>query len=276
MADSLENPVFIVGLPRAASKWIMNAINTYTECCIAHEMHILRLWRRGNDSTIRAVANDSAGNRVDALMDLALSERLIGCFWRLRGHEYTVFNLDPSELEAALAGVADGRTMLMAMMETQRRHYNKQRSGARHPVHFIHLGRLFKWFPQARVLFVTRPMGEIARSWCALRVPRETSRIRRVLWTMGISFQSYLNALLAKPVLWARRSDSRVLVVPYHELVAQPSATFERICTHLRTSFDPRMANRSRVYDSAYDPATRGIPPYSIKWSPPASQVEEG
>jgi hypothetical protein len=179
-------------------------------------------------------------------------------------------------LRTALDRVVDGRTMLAAMIEAQRVHYGKWRAGARHPVHYVYLGRLLRWFPDARVLFLTRPMAEIARSWSALRVPRRAKFVVRALWTMGITAHSYLNALLAKPTLWRWRNDHRVLPVSYSELVEHPSDVFRRICAHFEISFDPRMTSASRVYDSAFDTRTRETPPYPIEWVRPSGQAHDG
>lgn len=269
MPDSIRDPVFIVGLPRTASKWLQNAINTYTECCVVHEMHVLSLWRRGAHSIIKEVIRDRSGKeKVDALMELVLSRRLFGGFWRAASHQYTIFCLESEELRAALSSVEDGRTMLAAMIEAQRLHYGKLRAGARHPVHFVYLGTLLKWFPDARIVFLTRESAEIERSQRAKRISRQATMMRRVLLSTVISLHTRIQALLAAIVLWRWSKDPRVLKVSYRELVEHPSRTFKRICAHLQITFDPRMADSSRKYDSSFDEQTWETPPYAIEWTP--------
>lgn len=258
MIGRIEKPVFIVGLPRSASKWIMNAINTYTECCIIHEMHIKRLWRKGNDTRIRYIFRRSKdGDRIKHLGDQIFSDQIIGCFWRMREGEYTIRSLTSSEINSALAEVKDGQTMISAFMEISRIHYGKLRSGARHPVHFLFLGTLLKWFPDARVLFLTRSMNDIAKSWRKKKVPLQANEITKVFWKIIITIQSYLNAMLAKPMLWSWRNDHRIIEISYNDLVERPAVIFQEICAHLDINFDPSMADDSFVYDSAYEPESQ-------------------
>jgi len=252
------NPVFIVGLPRSASKWIMHSLNTYSEVCIIHEMHVKRLWRRGNEKRIQNILREPNNHkRMEELRNIFLSDRIIGCFWTLKNVEYTYRSLTTPEINAALAEVNDGRSLINNFMEVSSKHYGKQISGARHPVHYIYLNKLLDWFPDARVLFLTRSMDAIARSWRKKLIPQGANFTLKAFWTMMVTIQSYLNALLAKPVLLKWKSDPRIKLIAYDELIKHPDVIFEGICDHQNLIYDPLMADSSKMFDSAYEQADK-------------------
>ncbi|MGC9358308.1 MAG: sulfotransferase [Anaerolineae bacterium] len=269
MSDtSHSSRVFIVGLPRTASKWIQDVLNTHTECCVTHEMHVLTLWRRSGDRVIRQKVHEvTASGKTAALRELVLSERLFGSFWTSREHEYTVFCLTEAELERALDTVCDGQTMLTAMMEAQRGHYSKLRPGSRHPVHFIYLGKLLKWYPDSRVIFLTRRMTEIMRSQRARHVPEEAGWFRRTVLNSAVVLHCVIQSLLATLILWRWEKDARILRVRYSDLVEHSETTFKAICDHVEVPFHIQMIEGSRQYDSAFDEMTRQVPSYSIEWN---------
>ncbi len=264
------DPVFIVGLPRTASKLIMNQINSYSEVCIFHEMHIRRL---GRDTTAKIIKKElkKSNNleRLNALSNLVFSTRLKGNFWKLSDHEYIIFRLDPEELKNSLPGVKDAFTLMKTMMEAQRLHYKKLRTGARNPVHFIYLKSLLEKFPNARILFLTRQTKKIIRSWKIKKISPKSHTIKRYLLALFIIGSSHINTLISKIIIWKWKDDPRFFLVSYEKLINNPEAVFKEICAHIRVPFDPRMADISRVYDSAFDPSTRERPPYNIEWVPP-------
>ena len=122
-------------------------------------------------------------------------------------------------------------------------------------INYIYLNKLLDWFPDARVLFLTRSMDTIARSWRKKRVPQDANIAVKTFWIMLVTIQSYLNAFLAKPVLLKWKADHRIKVIPYEGLIKCPEVTFKGICNHLNVDYDPRMTDSSIVFDSAYETA---------------------
>jgi hypothetical protein len=66
-----------------------------------------------------------------------------------------------------------------------------------------------------------------------------------------------LNALLAKPVLLKWKSDPRIKLIAYDELIKHPDVIFEGICDHQNLIYDPLMADSSKMFDSAYEQADK-------------------
>lgn len=249
-----HKPVFIIGLPRSASKWIMHSLNLYSECCIIHELHVNRLWRIGNEKRLKKLNILEIPNKVEILRNQINSGKFIGCYWSLKDCEYSFDSLDESEIDEALSIVENGRSLITAFTEVSKSHYSKNRPGARHPVHFLYLNKLFDWFPNSQVLFLTRSVSEIAKSWRKKVSNREKNRSKRLIMMVLFTVHSYINGLLAKLVIWKWNSDPRFCKISYNDLITSPSSTFQKMCDHLNISFDPRMADDSIIFDSAYIP----------------------
>lgn len=109
------------------------------------------------------------------------------------------------------------------------------------PSNALVLPELLKLFPEARFILILRDPRDIVNSFKGVRQRYLSKSIRPPRFVRSVAASvAEINAYFEHGIA-AARSDSRILIVHYEDLVNEPDATVRRICDHTGLTFKPEM-----------------------------------
>lgn len=184
--------------------------------------------------------------------DLRTADRFLG-FWKkfAASDRFIDLGIDGDALRERILVRGDFhlRTVFALTLQEYARAAGKPRWGEKTPAHDRHVGILFEWFPQARVIFMVRD----PRAACAslLQAPWRTSgvsgaphnkpgRVRRLQLLYEDS--CFWNHSVERGRQW--QSDARVILVRYEDLAGRPETTLRSVCRFIDEEFHPHMLER--------------------------------
>ena len=210
------SPVFVVGIVRSGTTLMSLMLSAHPAIAIAPDMHYVHGW-------------------VQRYRQLQLSQPAdFDRFWKaFSGNKrFGYLGIDASAVRQCIeAGQRYSfRGVYLSILEAFAASLQKRRWGEKTPFTADHLDTLFRWFPDARVIYM-------------LRDPRAVvSSLRKIPW--GAELGVYAHALSwANGVgrALANEGDTRILRVRYETLVHKPTEVLEQVCRFLGEAYSPDM-----------------------------------
>ena len=254
--------VFILGIAKAASKTYRNILNRHTDIDIVNEMHYMapRWIRRDFRSTVRrSLGYPVPPDRLSALVELLYSDTLEGTFWRMFPRppdelRYRIVDLEQSDVEAAL-GRTDlrFRSIMEALPTLHADRAGKLRGGAKFPVNVADATALYRWFPDAKYLFLVRDPRAV---YCSMKLTDENqaqrpsnlaahvARARRIPYVI----HQYRATSRSFQIL---RQRTQCHLCRFEDLIAEPEKTLRSVCAFLESPYRPEMLQQT-VRGSSY------------------------
>ena len=180
--------------------------------------------------------------QFDYLTTESFSRVLFGGEPKWRGHEYTDFPqqkfLETFE-RAAFDPANAERDLLVLMAESYAASLAIPLDGIKRwvektPANRDHVAAIFSRFPHAKLLVTIRDPRAILATQIALEKTRETKRFS-VYYVIA---HWRVAAKLARRV---RDGEISGLVVPFEQLITDPSMSMQKVCDYLEIAFDPRV-----------------------------------
>lgn len=221
MVNSGEHPIFIVGMPRSGTTLLTTILSAHPRIAISPESHFLTYWV------------PTYGH-----LDLNIPSEFQQ-FWQAlsQSQRFSYFDIDPDKtLETILAKeFLSYATIFAGWLETYADRYQKNRWGEKTPLHYQHLEQLLQWFPNAQVLWM-------------LRDPRAvTASLLKMTWAsryVHVHAEHWYQSTLLYEQHW--RTDPRVKLVRYEDLVRQPDLSLKKIFKFLNEDYPQELlAQRS-------------------------------
>jgi hypothetical protein len=214
MAPTHLAPIFIVGVPRSGTTLLAAMLNAHPRLAISPETFFLEWALRdatadlGRDEVFREFWSRYTGSRPFA--DLGLEGEEVGLRF-LRSDKRTFAGLFTVILNSYAA--AQGKT----------------RAGEKTPRHYLYIGTLLEWFPEARIAFVVRDPRAVAAS------------LREVPWASDDTEEHAWRWKRAMEILARFAADPRLVAIRYETLVRNPRDELRRLCSHVGEAFDETM-----------------------------------
>ena len=269
----LQQPVFIVGLPRTGSKLLMNIINNNATANyhIANEVQFfghsflgrLLQGRRGIMPLVNRERNENGKINWERVVHRLYSGQAKGVHWN--GLAAGWLSIPKSRLLDSLSAT-DGtaRAVYSAILKTQEQEYVGYGDKSGPNLYFV--DTLLKWFPDCKILHIIRDPRAILAS--------QHKRLMLVLEHDG-SFPGVVTSmkkLCYSPIIvtyiltyWGRaiRIDSRLtkshpqhyMRVQFEKLVAEPEKITRQICNFLSIPWHPQMVEPPKRDSSYIDPS---------------------
>lgn len=218
------SPIFIVGCPRSGTTLLRTIIASHSRLIIAPESHFLNYWVKEYGQ-----------------LDLNKPEDLQS-FWAdfSKSQRFGYFQLNADDLLQKLKAQDEisFRAIFQLLLSEYAAARQKPRWGEKTPAHYDFLETLLDWFPQARVLWLVRDPRAVVAS------------LLQVEWS---SNYTYANAYywLSSARLYREKwqQESRVMLLKYEDLVADPAAGTDKICAFLGEAVEPEMLTRRSEKD---------------------------
>jgi len=147
-------PVFIIGGSRMVSKSLKNIIRKYSTIDFVPEMFMIcPRWLYKDFMTNASGHMDQRDHtyNINAMFDLIYSKKLYGNFWT------SVHELDRTQLEKLIKQNGDNiKGVFKSIIELHAIVKSNTTPGVKFPVHYSQAERLLEWFPDAKIIHVTR------------------------------------------------------------------------------------------------------------------------
>jgi hypothetical protein len=202
------SPFFVVGCPRSGTTLLSVLLDRHSRLCVQPETAYFleiapHLWYRTRRVGLRRLLH-----RWPRLAELGLDADDVLRALPRNGA------LEPALLRTLLGLYAERR--------------GKVRAGEKTPLHLLRVGRLFRHFPDARVICVLRDGREAALSLAAMPWQRGTLADAAAIWRRSVRVMER----------WARTDPERFLVVRYEDLVSSPRRTLRQAIAFLGERFE--------------------------------------
>ncbi len=180
--------------------------------------------------------------QFDYLTTESFSRVLFGGEPKWRGHEYTGFPqqkfLETFE-RAAFDPANAERDLLVLMVESYAAALGIPLDGIKRwvektPANRDHVAAIFSRFPHAKLLVTIRDPRAILATQIALEKTRETKRF-------SVYYVIEHWRVAAKLAWRVRDGEISGLVVPFEQLIIDPSASMQKVCDYLEIAFDPEI-----------------------------------
>jgi hypothetical protein len=182
-------------------------LNDHPDLAVAPETHFLSYyWRRHNHVDLTQPTDRET-------------------FWAefTSSDTFSRLALDPDALRAGAAADAltDFRAMFRAVLVAYAEKNGKKRFGEKTPDHYQHLGTLFEWFPNGRVVFLIRDPRAVVASY--MTVNQQWAEGSDA-YTLARGWRSHVDDHVRQ---W--QDDPRVRLVRYEQLVRAPEAELRQV-----------------------------------------------
>lgn len=166
----MKNPIFIIGLTRSGSTLWHNIIAMNPAICRLAEMHYLTPWRRDFRYFLRKHIGDiSNDENIVKMVDMVLSRKYISGlgspFWRFE----KVKALDDPNFRATLIEniISSDRSLksiFKILIENITTFSGYNQCCVKFPVFVNHMPKLLEWYPDCKIVHITRDPRAIAMS----------------------------------------------------------------------------------------------------------------
>jgi hypothetical protein len=238
---SVDSPIFIVGLHRSGSTLWFNVTTANPEVFGIEEMHFLTPpWRRDFRYFLRTtVGNLSEEENVRAMVDLMFSGKRIpgihGDFWYWEARNY-----DSPDLKERICGRirASDRSLgsiFKALIEEMQCYQGFERCCVHFPVFVNYIPRLREWYPNGKIVHVTRDARAMAVSRACFKGERRLRNRRMTMLFAGLQY------------VWTSRlhrkyeGSENYALFRYEDLLADPEGTVRQLCDFAEIDFVPEM-----------------------------------
>lgn len=258
-AASEVKPIFIVGLPRSGSTLWLNVFAEHPEICRIGETLFLTPWRKDLRTFLR---RESAGLSDDRILERMLVRMLSGqyypgleaSFWR----NEAVRNADGLRIRLFRRLKNTDRSIaeiVRAVIEEYTLQSGKVRCCAKFPVYLNWVPQLRSWFPDCKIVHVTRDPRAMLVS--RMNDPGGTELKIRRRPALARMIRGAMSTFVLLQFVWASylhtkyRSFHNYQLFRFEDLVKNPADVIQELCQFCDLSFDTRMLNPQRGQPSS-------------------------
>ena len=247
---SMENPIFIIGLPRSGSTLWLNVLAQNPGIYRIGEMHFLTPWRRDFRYVLKKQAGDLTDEKnVERLVELLFSRKLIpgltGPFWL-----YDIERVDdPTLREIVKKRIMESDKSLESffkiLLEEITKFKGYERFCLKFPVFANHLPKLLKWYPESRIIHITRDPRAVAMS--RTNDPGGTRHKIKKYPQLKFFIKKTMVFLTIVQYIWTSKLHQKFKTIKnyelfrYEDLVKDPEKTVKKLCKFAQIEFVPEM-----------------------------------
>ncbi|MCK4818831.1 sulfotransferase, partial [bacterium] len=235
----LDNPIFIVGLPRSGSTLWLNIFAENPKIFRMGEMLFLTPWRKYFRYFIRRQVGDlSIVKNIKKMIELIFSrEKISGIdssFWNYDIEKVNHPNLRNKLLYKILESDKSLESIFKIMIEEITRFYGDSSCCVKFPVHVNHVPKLLQWFPNCKVVHITRDPRAMAIS--KTNDPGGTAKMiekhpgSRFLIKKIMVFWVIVQYIWVSKLHCKYKHYENYALFKYEDLLAEPEKTIKELC----------------------------------------------
>lgn len=235
----LNKPIFIICIHRSGSTLLRNILDANSEVAMAtDEMHISVPYYRTLDNIFSGLDLDREAG-VEKLCDKIFSGDIRGSFWR----DYRTTGVSR---DSVCREIKKSDRTLKSVIEILLHEYmksrEKKRVGVKYPLHPGRAEQLEDWFPDCKIICLTRDPRAVIASKLNDKATRERKR-KFGVFSFIIHYITML--LFIFDFIWfsriIRRNRERYFILKYEEIGKDPEKMISEICEFLEIPYEPEM-----------------------------------
>ena len=235
----MKNPIFIVGLHRSGSTLWLNTLARHPKIFRIGEMYFLTLWHRDFRYFYSNIVGDlSKDNDVEKMIDLIFSEKMIP------GISSSFFQDDilkvnnknfKNTLQSAIRNSDKSFSSIFKIfIEEITRFKGYNRCCVKFPVDINYIPQLLKWYPQCKIIHITRDPRATAISRTQFKQgPFSTMMKNPVLRFLIVKLRIYF---LVFQYVWESKihmkynKHKNYALFCYEDLLVNPEEVIKKMC----------------------------------------------
>lgn len=254
--------LFIIGTGRTGSKVYLHIFDSSERFHLSHELKFKRLFQPDVLGLWASYGSPEGGRGAEDFVRDLLTGEIKGRFWQsLSQKERSIFEASILDRFEQVEDVAPP-DLLHWFLNIDAKLHGKEVGGAKFPVHLKYADELRGWFPNSRIIHLTRD----PRAATSSHIRAQLSRMRE-LSPLPVPGPVGRTALLGHKIYEYRlaadfhRKNLRedwYKLVRFEDLVRRPQETIEGVCDFVGMEFHEEMLKPPMV-DSSYEEGERGV-----------------
>ncbi len=242
--------IFIVGVGRSGTKFLMNVLNNHSQINIAPETHCFStLLHHGLKKVIRKVGDLNQDSNLEILVHKMVNEEIFGTFWK------PPFPLKQEKLlERFKTSSRKLQDIFTILIDEHRILHNKLIAGEKTPSHLYHVDTLFEWFPNAKVIHIIRDPRDILASEINKNLkPDYPLQKGSFFYNWGLFMYVLIQWNLAIRLnrKYLQKYPRNYTSIRYEDLLLNHEQTVREVCNFLNVDFEEAMLHPP-VVDSSF------------------------
>ena len=278
-ADTNNQYVFVVGLPRTGTKLVRNILQNSktTTCIISPETWFFGdLFRSGIQKKIRSIGNLNIDANIHILGDYLFSGSFRRTYWILLADDE--INITKEKfVELLLKSDRSDKAIYCTIMKAYAFSYREDIEGAilgdKTPGHLYYIEQLRLWFPDAKIIHTFRDPRAIAASEWKRMVGERPKTLANLLtnWIYSIAVVLYVSITWLYAVRlhakYSRLYPNNYLLSKYEDLVTNPEKNTQILCDFIGIETSEEMQTPKKVNSSFVEQKGAGFDKEAInRW----------
>ncbi|MBF0234947.1 MAG: sulfotransferase [Desulfamplus sp.] len=252
--------IFIIGCMRSGSKIYKQALNNHSKVNISTELHYMNPWYKRDfiRDTKKLVGDLNENKNITLLVDYMYSNKFYGSFFS---------SIDiPKEklLKKLIASDRSFEGILKVLLSEQAIVRGKEMIGAKYPLHFSYVNKLYGWFPNCKVVHIVRDPRAVFAS--QLNKYFKKKSLKRKLMFFPTMLYCILQSKWSLYVYERNKKNKNYKLFRYEDIVLEPKQYLTKLCKFLCIEFEDDML-KIPVKNSSHGINKTGIVTDSLqKW----------
>lgn len=235
----LNKPIFIIAMHRTGSTLLKNIIDANTKIAMAtDEMQLFVPFIKSFGKQFYKFGNLKNEENLDKIINFVYAGKIRGKFWK----DYIEIGILKETIKIEF--LETDRTLksfISVLLNEFRKTEQKDRVGAKYPLHFSKTKVLNRWYPDAKIILLHRDI----RAVCASKINDEVTKIRKKKYGFIIYYITLL--FFIADYIWMAKyyKNNKELFhfVDYNMLVLNPQETLKDICRYCEIELEDSMFN---------------------------------
>ena len=242
--------IFIVGVGRSGTKFLMNVLNNHSEINISSETHFFsKLIHNGFIKVAKKFEGFEYDRNLKKLVEAMFNRSVFGTFWK---HPLSI------EKERILDRFKQSKRtfkdFFSIIIEEDKLSKNKSIAGEKTPSHLYHIDNLIKWFPNAKILHIIRDPRFVLASEIHKDLKTDYPlKKESYFYNLGLFFYVLIQWFLALRLdkKFEKKYPTQYLSIKYEDLLNDHERKVKYVCSFLNVKYEESMLNPP-IVDSSY------------------------
>jgi len=264
--NGMQKPTFIVGIRRSGSTLWRRILEQNKEIAVFGEMQFLWPWERDfSDFLKRDIGDLSNDKNVLKMIEIIFSNPPLPhiSFLKLRwGFWESLRKINDKELRdricsRILNSDRSIESIFKALTEETTKHLGYDRFAIKFPVYFNHIPTLLKWYPNAKIVHITRDPRAIAAS--KKNDPGGTAKLKAKYPKYSYLIEKAMTVFVIFQYNWSAKVHNKYKYLKnyklfkYEDLLWDPKNTIRELCNFSDLQFKEEMLSPSKGRVSSID-----------------------
>lgn len=247
----MNDPIFVVGIPRSGSTLWENIIAKNPKILRLAEMLYLTPWRKDFRYYLKKYGgNLDHEDNIRKILELIFSGKMVkgntGSFWRFKD----IGIVKESKFrEIVLKRIMNSDksvgSFFKIIIEQLTEHSGYRRCCVAFPVYINHVNKLIEWYPECKIIHVTRDPRAIAMSKTndptgTRLIIEKHPKYKFIIRKLAISFVIY-QYIWSSKIYLKYKETSNFRLFRYEDLLVEPEKVIKDLCNFARIDFTPQM-----------------------------------